>query len=84
MPLHPLARRWGTTESGTGFYRFAFIRDRAITAIVDARTVEDAAATLPSGTYWVRVLPYDWSTDVNQPVRDVEYWTGLAKPFTVP
>ncbi|MBB4268278.1 hypothetical protein [Roseospira visakhapatnamensis] len=82
---HPeLARRWGTPDNGTGIYRFAFVRDRAIAAIVDAPTVEEAAATLPPGTYSVRVLPYDWSTNTRQPVKHIEYWPGLGKPIIVP
>ncbi|SDE42982.1 hypothetical protein [Rhodospira trueperi] len=84
MSLHPLARRWGTPYNGTGILRFGFVRDRAVAAIVDARTIEEAAATLPPGTYSVRVLPFDWSTDTNQPVEDIEYWPGAGEPIIVP
>jgi len=84
MSLHPLARRWGTPYNGTGILRFGFVRDRAVAAIVDARTIEEAAATLPPGTYSVRVLPFDWSTDTNQPVEDIEYWPGTREPIIVP
>jgi len=76
MSLHPLARHWGTSESGTGIYRFAFIKDNEIVAILDL--VPDATPDLPSGTYRKHVLPNDWSTDLSQPVQDITSWPGAG------
>ncbi|MBB4314606.1 hypothetical protein HNR56_003502 [Roseospira marina] len=69
------------TDNGRGVFRFCFVRDATIVAILDAGSVDEAGAQVPPGQYMVYVLPYAWPTTLDQPIKGDD-WASPG-PYTV-